>query len=140
MKVVWRTDEATVRDVYEALQETRPVAYTTVMTMMRILQEKGYLTKATNDRAHVYRPAKPSQQVIGGMVRDFLDRVFDGASDALLVHLAPRPDRLLGPGRARHAGHCRTSEVGEDSGGCTLSRPASRACRVSGGAMASANA
>jgi predicted transcriptional regulator len=88
MKVVWRTDEATVRDVYEALQETRPVAYTTVMTMMRILQEKGYLTKATNDRAHVYRPAKPSQQVIGGMVRDFLDRVFDGASDALLVHLA----------------------------------------------------
>ena len=88
MKVVWRRDEATVRDVYEALQETRPVAYTTVMTMMRILQEKGYLTKATNDRAHVYRPAKPSQQVIGGMVRDFLDRVFDGASDALLVHLA----------------------------------------------------
>jgi len=88
MKVVWRTNEATVRDVYEALQETRPVAYTTVMTMMRILQEKGYLTKATNDRAHVYRPAKPSQQVIGGMVRDFLDRVFDGASDALLVHLA----------------------------------------------------
>ena len=88
MKVVWRKDEATVRDVYEALQETRPVAYTTVMTMMRILQEKGYLTKATHDRAHVYRPAKPSQQVIGGMVRDFLDRVFDGASDALLVHLA----------------------------------------------------
>ena len=88
MKVVWDKGRVTVRDVYEALQETRPVAYTTVMTMMRILQEKGYLTKATNDRAHVYRPAKPSQQVIGGMVRDFLDRVFDGASDALLVHLA----------------------------------------------------
>ena len=93
MKIVWRKDEATVRDVYEALQETRPVAYTTVMTMMRILQEKGYLTKATNDRAHVYRPAEPRQQVIGGMVRDFLDRVFDGASDALLVHLA-RDNRL----------------------------------------------
>jgi len=88
MKVVWRKDETTVRDVYETLRESRPIAYTTVMTMMRILQEKGYLTKATNDRAHVYRPAKPSQQVIGGMVRDFLDRVFDGASDALLVHLA----------------------------------------------------
>ena len=88
MKVVWRKDEATVRDVYEALRESRPVAYTTVMTMMRILQEKGYLTKVTEDRAHVYRPAKPRQQVIGGMVRDFLDRVFDGASDPLLVHLA----------------------------------------------------
>jgi predicted transcriptional regulator len=99
MKVVWRKDEATVRDVYEALQETRPVAYTTVMTMMRILQEKGYLTKATQDRAHVYRPAKPRQQVIGGMVRDFLDRVFDGASDALLVHLAR--DNKLTPKQRR---------------------------------------
>ena len=88
MKVVWQKDETTVRDVYETLRESRPIAYTTVMTMMRILQEKGYLTRATQDRAHVYRPAKPRQQVIGGMVRDFLDRVFDGASDALLVHLA----------------------------------------------------
>ena len=99
MKVVWRKDETTVRDVYEALQVTRPVAYTTVMTMMRILQEKGYLTKATTDRAHVYRPAKPRQQVIGGMVRDFLDRVFDGASDALLVHLAR--DNKLTPKQRR---------------------------------------
>ena len=88
MKVVWRKDEATVRDVHAALSESRPIAYTTVMTLMRILQEKGYLTKATDEKAHIYRPAKPSQQVIGGMVRDFLDRVFDGASDALLVHLA----------------------------------------------------
>jgi predicted transcriptional regulator len=39
MKVVWRKDEATVRDVYEALLETRPIAYTTVMTMMRILAD-----------------------------------------------------------------------------------------------------
>src|SRR5688572_21127573 len=99
MKIVWRKDEATVRDVYDALRETRPVAYTTVMTMMRILQEKGYLTKATTDRAHVYRPSKPSQQVIGGMVRDFLDRVFDGASDALLVHLAR--DNKLTPKQRR---------------------------------------
>ena len=88
MKVVWRSDQTTVRDVYEALRTSRPVAYTTVMTMMRILQEKGYLTRATSERAHVYRAAKPRQQVVGAMVRDFLDRVFDGASDALLVHLA----------------------------------------------------
>jgi BlaI family transcriptional regulator, penicillinase repressor len=88
MKVVWRRDEATVRDVYEALRETRPIAYTTVMTMMRILQEKGYLTKVAEEKAHVYRPAQPRQEVLGGMVREFLDRVFDGASDALLVHLA----------------------------------------------------
>jgi predicted transcriptional regulator len=88
MKVVWSLDKATVRDVYEAMRDTRPVAYTTVMTMMKILEDKGYLKKTLVDRAHVYRPAQRRQLVIGAMVRDFLDRVFDGASDSLLVHLA----------------------------------------------------
>jgi predicted transcriptional regulator len=88
MKVVWRLDKATVRDVYEALRDTRPVAYTTVMTMMRILEDKGYLKKILVDRAHVYSPAQRRQQVVGAMLRDFLDRVFDGAPDALLLHLA----------------------------------------------------
>ena len=88
MKVVWRLDKATVRDVYEALRDKRPVAYTTVMTMMRILEEKGYLKKSLVDRAHVYRPAQRRQLVVGAMVRDFLDRVFDGAPADLLVHLA----------------------------------------------------
>jgi BlaI family transcriptional regulator, penicillinase repressor len=88
MKVVWRLQKATVRDVYEAMRETRQVAYTTVMTMMKILDDKGYLKKTVVDRAHVYKPAKPRQQVVGAMVREFLDRVFDGASDSLLVHLA----------------------------------------------------
>jgi predicted transcriptional regulator len=88
MKVIWRMEKATVRDVYEALRETRQIAYTTVMTMMRILEEKGYLKKSATDRAHLYRPAKPRQQVVGAMVRDFLDRVFDGASEGLLLHLA----------------------------------------------------
>ena len=88
MKVVWRLDRATVRQVYEALREKRSIAYTTVMTMMRVLEDKGYLEKDTADRAHVYRPARPRQQVMGAMVRDFVDRVFDGASDNLLLHLA----------------------------------------------------
>jgi BlaI family transcriptional regulator, penicillinase repressor len=88
MKVVWRLHEATVRDVHAALQASRPVAYTTVMTMMRILEDKGYLKKSVGERAHVYRPARPRHQVVGAMVRDFVDRVFDGASDALLVQLA----------------------------------------------------
>ena len=88
MKVVWRLDKATVRDVYEALRDARPVAYTTVMTMMKILEDKGYLKKTLVDRAHVYKPAQRRQQVVGAMLRDFLDRVFDGAPDALLLHLA----------------------------------------------------
>ena len=93
MKVVWRLDEATVRDVYEAFREKRAIAYTTVMTMMKILEEKGYLKKTLVERAHVYKPVKPRQQVVGAMVKDFVDRVFDGASDGLLVHLA-RDNRL----------------------------------------------
>ena len=89
MKVVWRLDTATVRDVYEALRAERSIAYTTVMTMMRILEDKGYLKKAiSSDRAFVYAPTKPRQQVLGAMVRDFVDRVFDGAPDSLLLHLA----------------------------------------------------
>jgi len=88
MKVVWKLDSATVRDVYEHLRVRRAIAYTTVMTMMKILEEKGYLKKVQVDRAYVYRPTKPRQQVVGAMVRDFVDRVFDGASGSLLLHLA----------------------------------------------------
>lgn len=88
MKVVWRMGKATVRDVYEALREERTIAYTTVMTMMRILDDKGYLEKTLVDRAYVYTPTRARQQVVGAMVRDFVDRVFDGASESLLVHLA----------------------------------------------------
>src|SRR5512134_3960885 len=88
MKVVWRLEQATVRQVYEALLEGRQIAYTTVMTMMGVLEKKGYLKKELVDRAHVFTPAKKRQQVVGHMVRDFVDRVFDGASDSLLLALA----------------------------------------------------
>ncbi len=88
MKVVWNLDRATVRDVYETLREQRAIAYTTVMTMMKILEDKGYLKKTRVERAYVYRPARPRQLVVGAMVRDFVERVFDGAAGGLLLHLA----------------------------------------------------
>jgi len=88
MKVIWRLEKATVREVYEALRKKREIAYTTVMTMMKILEEKGYLKKSRAERAYLYKPAQPRHQVIGAMVRDFLDRVFDGAAAPLLVQLA----------------------------------------------------
>jgi BlaI family penicillinase repressor len=87
MKVVWSRDSATVRDVYETLLARRKIAYTTVMTMMNILEQKKYLKKKQEDRAYVYRPARPKQQVIQGMVREFLDRVFNGSAEPLLMHL-----------------------------------------------------
>jgi BlaI family penicillinase repressor len=87
MKIVWERDKATVRDVYEALLERRKVAYTTVMTMMKILEQKKYLKKTLAERAFVYRPAQPKRQVIGAMVREFVNRVFNGSAEPLLVHL-----------------------------------------------------
>jgi BlaI family transcriptional regulator, penicillinase repressor len=87
MKIVWEHRAATVRDVYEALLERRKVAYTTVMTMMKILEQKGYLNRKQVERAYVYRPAQPKNRVIGAMVRDFVNRVFNGSAEPLLVHL-----------------------------------------------------
>jgi BlaI family transcriptional regulator, penicillinase repressor len=92
MKIVWERDSATVRDVYEALLERRKVAYTTVMTMMKILEQKKYLKKTLADRAYVYRPTQPKRQVIGDMVRDFVDRVFNGSAEPLLLHLVEEHD------------------------------------------------
>jgi len=87
MKIVWRRERVTVRDVYEDLLERRKIAYTTVMTMMKILAHKKYLRKSQEDRAYVYQPAKPKNQVIKGMVREFVNRVFNGSAEPLLVHL-----------------------------------------------------
>jgi BlaI family penicillinase repressor len=87
MKIVWARESATVRDVYETLLEHRQIAYTTVMTMMRILERKGHLKVRKRDRAYVYRPARPRQRVMGEMVREFVDRVFGGAAEPLVQHL-----------------------------------------------------
>jgi predicted transcriptional regulator len=87
MKVVWDAPGATVRDVHRALSLSRPVAYTTVMTLMNILEHKGYLTRRKVDRAYVYRATKPRRQVLRALVRDFVERVFDGVAQPLRVHL-----------------------------------------------------
>lgn len=97
MKVVWKLEKATVRQVYETLLERRRIAYTTVMTMMNILEQKGHLTKRLGDkkaeRAFVYQPAQPQKQVVRQMVREFLDRVFNGSAEPLVAHLVE--DRRL---------------------------------------------
>jgi predicted transcriptional regulator len=88
MKIIWRHEApVTVRDVYEELRGRRPVAYTTVMTSMKTLEQKGHLKATQQDRAYLYRPARPKQQVIRDMVRDFVDRVFNGSSRPLVLHL-----------------------------------------------------
>jgi BlaI family transcriptional regulator, penicillinase repressor len=87
MKVVWRLESATVRQVYEELLKQRRIAYTSVMTIMNILEKKGRLKKRQEERAYVYQPAQPKKQVIGSMVREFIQRVFNGSAEPLLAHL-----------------------------------------------------
>lgn len=87
MKIVWDHHPSTVRDVYETLLARRKVAYTTVMTMMKILEQKGHLRKSAADKAYLYSPTRPKHQVIGSLVRDFLDRVFNGSAEPLMQHL-----------------------------------------------------
>src|SRR5262245_31020025 len=87
MKIVWRREEVTVRDVYEELLERRSIAYTTVMSEMKTLEQKGYLRATQQDRAYLYRPTRPKNQVIKEMVREFVERVFNGSAEPLVVHL-----------------------------------------------------
>ena len=87
MKIVWPLERATVREVYDVLRERRSIAYTTVQTMMNILESKGHLRKEPGEKAQSYVPVRPQQAVVKSMVREFIDRVFDGSARPLLVHL-----------------------------------------------------
>ncbi len=87
MKVIWPLGHATVREVYDDLKSRRTIAYTTVQTMMNILETKGHLKKQPGEKAQTYTPVRRQQQVVRSMVREFVDRVFDGSARPLLVHL-----------------------------------------------------
>jgi predicted transcriptional regulator len=87
MHVVWELDDATVREVHERLNQRRTLAYTTVMTMMNILEEKGHLTRHKQGRAYRYEPVRPKSQVISGMVDDFVGKVFEGSARPLVLGL-----------------------------------------------------
>jgi len=95
LKVIWQRGQATVREVYQDLLKQRKIAYTTVLTMMGILERKGHLKKTAGERAYVFSPAQPQAQVVDGMVKEFVKRVFNGSPKPLLVHLVG--DRELSP-------------------------------------------
>jgi len=87
LKLVWQRGEATVREIHQDMLKQRPVAYTTVLTMMGILEHKGHLKKKEGERAYIYAPAQPQAKVEEKMVKEFVNRVFDGSAKPLLVHL-----------------------------------------------------
>ena len=87
MSVVWSRDGATGREVCDALSEEKPVAYTTVVTLMNILAGKGHLTREAEGRQFRYRPKASQKRALSTLVRDFVDRVFAGSPESLMAHL-----------------------------------------------------
>lgn len=86
-RVVWRLGEATVRQVLEALPDDRRLDFATVQTYLRRLAAKGYLRVRQRGRANVYSSRVPPDRVVSEVVRDFVDRLFDGQTLPLVEHL-----------------------------------------------------
>ncbi len=87
MQVLWETKEATVRDVHEHLNQTQNLAYTTVMTVMKILHEKGYAGNRKEGRAFVYFPLLTQQEARQKALSSVVKRFFGGSPQALAQHL-----------------------------------------------------
>ncbi|MHC4537426.1 MAG: BlaI/MecI/CopY family transcriptional regulator [Planctomycetota bacterium] len=86
MNVVWDRGKATVHDVKKALSRRKP-AYSTILTMMRKLEAKGYLEHDVDDRTYVYRPTISQQAVRRSVLGDIVDRLFEGSPSLLLNSL-----------------------------------------------------
>ncbi len=94
LKVLWQRGPCTVRDVRAVLNEARPRAYTSVMSLMNVMAEKGQLVRREQGRAFVYEPACEREETLGGMIADLLGRAFEGSASQLVTHLLDqtRPD------------------------------------------------
>jgi BlaI family penicillinase repressor len=88
LRLVWQSHEATVQQVYDALPPTRKVTYVTVATLLRRLEEKGYLKHRVRGKAFVYVPAAKKEDVIRRTIGDLVERLFGGNPVPLMQHLA----------------------------------------------------
>lgn len=94
MEVIWDKSQATVAEVAEALPAELGLAYNTVLTTMRILEDKGYLkhSKSKEGRAFVYRAVVSRQQASRGAVKHLLRRFFGNSAEALVLNLLDDED------------------------------------------------
>ncbi len=94
MHVLWESGPANVQSVQQNL--ARPLAYTTVQTMLNILQKKGKVKRALQDRAYFYKPVVSRSQVVSQHMSDIVDRLFGGSAESLVMslvetkHLTPK--------------------------------------------------
>ncbi len=83
MQLVWQQGTLTAEQVREGLE--RPLKDSTIRTVLRRLEEKGYVTHTTDNRTFLYSPAEPRQMVAGRAVKRIVDWFCDGSVEALLV-------------------------------------------------------
>jgi BlaI family penicillinase repressor len=90
MQVIWKLGASSVNDVQKALEQKgkpQPLAYTTVQTMLNILERKGKLKRKLRGRAYVYSATVTEAKASRHAVRDLVDRVFGGSTDELVMSL-----------------------------------------------------
>jgi predicted transcriptional regulator len=87
MKILWRRGESAVTDLVAALPESEPLAYNSVLTTIRILEQKGYVEHRQEGRAFVYRPAVAEDEASRSEVRNVLGRFFGNSREQLVLSL-----------------------------------------------------
>lgn len=87
LKVLWEMGEATVREVCDAMNQAgEELAYTTVLSLLQVMEQKGLVSHRREGKAYVYLPNVEREKTLGELASGFLERVFDGSLDEYLVH------------------------------------------------------
>jgi BlaI family penicillinase repressor len=94
LKVLWERGPSTVAEVQKAFSRRRPMAYTTVLTMLKVMTEKGLVIRDTSERAYVYTPAQSRETVVKRIINDLLHRVLDGSAPQLVLHVLEERKRF----------------------------------------------
>lgn len=87
MGVLWQRGRVTVGDVVGSLKKKRPVTYSTVQTILRILETKGYVSHEKEGRAFVYRPLVDERQARRRALRHLVTRMFNGSPSLLVLNV-----------------------------------------------------
>ena len=87
LKILWQIEPANVRQVRDSLANVRDLAYTTVMTTMSIMADKGYLKRKMDGRRFVYEAVYREKKASRNILQDVIDRVFGGSTKAVMQHL-----------------------------------------------------
>jgi len=95
LKALWTLREGNVKDVQRIVNDTRPLAYTTIMTVLERLLKKGKLARRKVGRAFLYSPTADREEMRHVAIRELLDSFFDGSEDEMLRFLGKTPEKSV---------------------------------------------